>query len=104
MPASAERGAYQPPRHDDGRPNFEGMWVVTDGREGACLRSLDGPKESAWTTLEPRSTNPAIKAAGLKAVRIMMFPLDCLLAFDPPNALYRGRLAGALHGAWIIFR
>jgi len=27
MPASAERGTYQPPRHDDGHPNFEGMWV-----------------------------------------------------------------------------
>ena len=29
MPASAEHSAYQPPRHDDGRPNFEGMWVNT---------------------------------------------------------------------------
>jgi hypothetical protein len=28
MPAAAaERGAYQPPRHDDGHPNFEGTWV-----------------------------------------------------------------------------
>ena len=25
--ASAERGTYHPPRHDDGRPNFEGIWV-----------------------------------------------------------------------------
>jgi hypothetical protein len=30
MPASAERDAYQPPRHDDGRPNFEGIWVNTN--------------------------------------------------------------------------
>jgi hypothetical protein len=27
MPALSERGADQPPRHDDGRPNLEGMWV-----------------------------------------------------------------------------
>jgi hypothetical protein len=27
MPAWSERGADQPPRHDDGRPNLEGMWV-----------------------------------------------------------------------------
>jgi len=30
MPLSAERGTYQPPRHDDGRPNFEGAWVNTN--------------------------------------------------------------------------
>ena len=30
MPASAEHSAYQPPRHDDGRPNFEGIWVNTN--------------------------------------------------------------------------
>ena len=26
----AERSTYQPPRHDDGRPNFEGIWVNTN--------------------------------------------------------------------------
>jgi len=30
MPASAERGTYQPPRHADGRPNFEGIWTSTN--------------------------------------------------------------------------
>lgn len=30
MPAAAERGAYQPPRHDDGHPNFEGIWINTN--------------------------------------------------------------------------
>jgi hypothetical protein len=29
MPAAAERSTYQPPRHDDGHPNFEGNWVNT---------------------------------------------------------------------------
>lgn len=30
MPVSAEGGTYRPPRHADGRPNFEGIWVNTN--------------------------------------------------------------------------
>jgi hypothetical protein len=76
------------------------VYVLTCGREGACLRSLDGPKESAWSTLEPRSTNPAITVADLKTVRIMMFPLDLFVGFrleigvlerKPPGKLCGGR-------------
>src|SRR5262245_25362883 len=29
IPVSAEPATYRPPRHADGRPNFEGIWVNT---------------------------------------------------------------------------
>jgi hypothetical protein len=30
LPVAAERETYRPPRHADGRPNFEGVWVNTN--------------------------------------------------------------------------
>jgi len=39
----------------------------------------------------------------LKAVRIMTFPLALLSGQDAKTQGNRGGLAGALHGAWIIF-
>src|SRR5262245_25793186 len=30
MQAGAEQGTYRPPRHDDGKPNFEGIWINTN--------------------------------------------------------------------------
>jgi hypothetical protein len=49
-------------------------YVVTDGRECPCRRSLDGPEDSAWSTLEA-SRIPASRVADLKLVRIMILPL-----------------------------